>query len=253
MMVLRFLLLILLVQCTTGASPEPEPETPPAPFAFTPGPKKINILYVGNSLTYFNDLPALVSELAAMDQKQVTFKVIAPGGYSLEDHWNIGDVQKEIAKGGYDIVIGQQGPSALPESQVLLKEYAGRFAGEAAKHQASWALYMVWPSEQRSFDLDNVIYSYTQAANSTSALLFPAGLAWKIAWQADPAFPLYGPDRFHPSIHGSLLAAMTIYATLYEKENFDFINVAGSSWKNEVTSQQLVLLKSSALRAVRGS
>jgi hypothetical protein len=242
---------MVLVQCTTGASPEPEPEVTPAPVAFTPRSKTINILYVGNSLTYANDLPALVAELAVMDQRKVTYKMIAPGGYSLEDHWNMGEVQKEIAKESYDIVIGQQGPSALPESQVLLKEYAGRYADECAKHHTSWALYMVWPSEQRSFDLDNVIYSYSQAAISTSALLFPAGLAWKLTWKENAAFPLYSSDRFHPSIHGSLLAAMTIYATLYGKENFDFINVANASWNGEVTDQQLVLMKESALRAIR--
>src|SRR5688572_18018901 len=135
MMLMRILLLMLLMQCSTGASPEPEPEASPEPAAFVPGQNTINILFVGNSLTYSNDLPALVAELAVMDQKKVTYKVIAPGGYSLEDHWNMGEVRKEIAKGVYDIVVGQQGPSALPESQVLLKEYAGKFAKESAKHQ----------------------------------------------------------------------------------------------------------------------
>ena len=252
MMTLRLLLLMLLLQCSTSGAPEPEPEVSPEPVTFAPGQKTVNILFIGNSLTYSNDLPALVAELGAMDQKQVIYKMIAPGGYALEDHWNVGEVQKEIAKTHYDVVVGQQGPSALPESQVLLKEYAGRYAEVCAKHEIPWALYMVWPSEQRSFDLDNVIYSYSQAAKSTSALLFPAGLAWKLAWKEDPAFPLYGPDRFHPSIHGSLLAAMTIYATLQEKENFDFMNVANASWKDQVTEKQLIVMKASALRAIRG-
>jgi len=248
---LTFLLLLLLVQCRTASAPDPEPEENPEPVVFTPGQSPIKILFVGNSLTHSNDLPALIVELAQMDGVNITFKMIAPGGYSLEDHWNAGEVQKEMAAAHYDLVVGQQGPSALPESQVLLKRYAEKYANECARVKSSWALYMVWPSEQRSFDLDNVIYSYTQAAKSTAALLFPVGLAWKLAWEEDPAFPLYGPDRFHPSMHGSLVAAMTIYASLQGKENFNFIDLEKVSWKSEVTREQLTRMEESALRSIR--
>lgn len=244
-------LLLLLTQCRTAVVPDPEPEENLIPAAFEPGRESINILFAGNSLTYSNDLPALIAELGEMDQVTVKHKMIAPGGYSLEDHWNTGVVQKEMSAVHYDLVVGQQGPSALPESQVLLKQYAEKYSQECARVKSAWALYMVWPSEQRSFDLDNVIYSYTQAAKSTSALLFPVGLAWKMTWEEDPGFPLYGPDRFHPSVHGSLLAALTIYATLQAKSDFDFIDYERASWRNAVTRQQLTRMKENALRSIR--
>jgi hypothetical protein len=244
------LLLFLLVQCRTTIPPEPEPEASLPSVTFETGTRSTRILFVGNSLTYSNNLPALVAELAAMDDVNVTYKMIAPGGFSLEDHWNLGEVQEEMSAVHYDLVVGQQGPSALPESQVLLKRYAEKYSQACARVKSSWALYMVWPSEERSFDLDNVIYSYTSAAKSTSALLFPAGLAWKLAWKQHSGFPLYGSDRFHPSIHGSLVAAMTIYATLQEKENFDFIDVEKASWKNHVSSEQLMVMKENVLKAI---
>jgi hypothetical protein len=219
---------------------------------FEPGQKNLNVLFIGNSLTYSNDLPAMVAELGSMEGVTISYKMIAPGGVSLEDHWNAGDAQTEMAAHRYDLVVGQQGPSALPESQVLLKQYAGKFADECKKKQVPWSLYMVWPSESRIFDLDNVIYSYTQAAKTSSATLFPAGLAWKYAWQIDPDLPLYGSDRFHPSVAGSLLAAMTIYAVLQGKTNFDFIQRNNATWASEVSDDQLVKLKQAALKAIGG-
>jgi hypothetical protein len=240
----RYLILLCLFCC--GGIQDPGPSEP---VVFVPGQKNLRILYIGNSLTYSNDLPAMVAELGLMDGVTISYKTIAPGGGSLEDHWNAGEAQAEMAAHDYDLVVGQQGPSALPESQVLLKQYAAKFAEECKKQKVPWSLYMVWPAESRIFDLDNVIYSYTQAAKATTATLFPAGLAWKYAWQIDPALPLYGDDRFHPSVVGSLLAAMTIYAVLQDKTDFDFIQHQSATWGSQVSSGQLLKLKQAAIKA----
>jgi len=171
--------------------------------------KELKILFVGNSLTYANDLPALITEIGKQDGTIITCNSFLFPDYSLEDHWNGGKVQTEIEKGGYDIVVAQQGPSALPESQTLLLNYAARFAELCNKNKTKLALYMVWPSKARSFDLDNVVHSYSNAAVKTSSLLCPAGLAWKYAWQSDSSLSLYSFDNFHPSLTGSVLAALT--------------------------------------------
>ena len=112
------------------------------------------------------------------------------------------------------------------------------------------AIYMVWPSSTRFLDLDNVIFSYTQAAKQTQSLLCPAGLAWKYAWQSTPSLPLYGNDNFHPSITGSLLAAFTVYGTLTHKANFDFLPTENPSWSHDVSAKNLELLKQAALKAM---
>ena len=222
-----------------------EPESTPLPSDVD-----LRILFVGNSLTYTNDLPALVQELGAKDGIKIEVEGLLFPNYSLEDHWNDGKVQPEIKKGKYDFVIAQQGPSALPESQVLLLEYATRLAEVCKQANSKLALYMVWPSSDRSFDLDNVIYSYTNAAKSTQSLLCPAGLAWKNAWAKDFSLPLYSSDDFHPSIMGSTLAAITIYAALRDKTNLDFIHQSEMSWKKEVSEEKLALMKQAALQAI---
>ncbi len=210
----------------------------------------LKILFVGNSLTYTNDLPQLVQEMGKYDNVSIEYAAFLFPNYSLEDHWNEGKVQKEIEKGQYDFVVAQQGPSALPESQVLLLEYARRLAEVCRKNNVPMALYMVWPSSSRFFDLDNVIDSYTQAAKQTQSILCPAGLAWKYAWQSTPSLPLYGNDNFHPSMTGSVLAAFTVYGALTNKANFDFLTTEKSPWSNEISEKNLELLKQAALKAM---
>ena len=110
---------------------------------------------------------------------------VAKPDYSLEDHWNDREARRAIAR-GWDIVVLQQGPSALPESRVLLVEYAKRFDAEIRKTGARTALYMVWPSRARRGDFDGVSQSYAIAAKAVGGLLLPVGDAWRSAWAIDP-------------------------------------------------------------------
>ncbi len=119
-----------------------------------------------------------------------------------------------------------------PASRENLIEYSGRFATLIRAAGARPALYGVWPSQDRIFDLDACIESYRLAAVAVDGVSLPAGGAWKAAWASDPAFPLYGADRFHPSPLGTYLAALVIYSELLDKSPIGLPNefdVAGSS------------------------
>jgi hypothetical protein len=174
----------------------------------------LRILFIGNSLTYVNDLPAMVCGLARSAGRQARCESVAKPDYSLEDHWNEREARAAIAR-GWDVVILQQGPSALPESRRLLIDYAKRFDGEIRKTGARTALYMVWPSQARRGDFPGVSQSYAAAAKEVNGLLLPVGDAWRAAWAVDARLPLYGADGLHPSVSGTYLAALVIYAQLF--------------------------------------
>ena len=56
------------------------------------GQEPLRVLFVGNSLTATNDLPAVVATLAkTLGPSEIEYRTIAPGGVSLEDHWARGD------------------------------------------------------------------------------------------------------------------------------------------------------------------
>jgi hypothetical protein len=180
--------------------------------------KALRVLFIGNSLTYSNDLPALFEAMAeASGQKRPACRAIVFGGFSLEDHWNQGGARQAIAQGGWDVVVLQQGPSASTEGRQSLLEYTRRFSQEIRRAGARPALYMVWPSADRKQDFDGVVESYRQAAKNVEGLLFPVGEAWRGAWRLDPKLKLYSPDRLHPTLAGSFLAALVIYEQLYGK------------------------------------
>jgi len=177
------------------------------------------MLFIGNSLTSVNDLPGTVMALskAAGDDPPLEAESVTFGGYALEDHLAQGDAARAIARGGWDVVVLQQGPSTLPESRANLIQYAEIFAALIRAAGARPALYGVWPEKERINALDDGVESYRQAAVAVDGMLFPVARAWKLAWQRDGRLPLYGPDGFHPSALGTYLAALVVYATVRDK------------------------------------
>jgi len=175
----------------------------------------IRLLFIGNSLTAANDLPGMLETLSrTAGGPRLDCESVAFPNYSLEDHWNRGDAAKAIARGGWHTVILQQGPSALPESQVLLREYARKFDATIRRAGAKTALYMVWPFSTRRADFDGVKASYLAAARDVGGSFLPVGEAWRAVWRRDAAISLYGSDGFHPTPEATYLAALVIYQRL---------------------------------------
>lgn len=179
-----------------------------------PGPGEHGVLFVGNSLTYVNDLPGMVARLLeAGGLSDFHVASVAEANYGLPDHWADGDALEWIRAGGWEVVVLQQGPSAT-EGRPYLLEYAALFAEEIRAVGAQPALYMVWPAVQRSFDFDGVFDSYRTAAEQVDGFFYPAGEAWRIAWESDPDLELYSSDGLHPSLLGTYVAALVIYEQL---------------------------------------
>lgn len=178
-------------------------------------PPSLRVLFVGNSLTAGNDLPARVAWLAQRTGRRLEYRTVAVGGYNLEDHWNHGEAREALATRRWDVVVLQQGPSALPESQADLRRWAARWADAARAAGTRPALLTVWPESWRQDAIVDVIASYRRAAAAADAALLPAGAAWREAWRCDRRLPLYGPDGFHPSALGTHTAALVVYGRLF--------------------------------------
>ncbi len=177
----------------------------------------LRVLFIGNSLTYVNNLPAIVGTMAEATGEQLAFRTVATGGFSLEDHWYDGDAVSAIRGAEWDVVVLQQGPSSLPQNQIHLREWSTSFAEEIQAVGGRPALYMVWPEEERLHALDHVSDAYSAAAEAVGGMLFPVGEAWRLGWEDDPELDFYGPDRFHPSELGSILAGFVIYQQLFDR------------------------------------
>jgi hypothetical protein len=172
----------------------------------------LRILFIGNSLTYTNDLPSMVGRIAAADGRYVSTATIALPNYSLEDHLGTADVRAALRQ-RWDIVVLQQGPSSLDESRVQLIRDVKAFAG-MIRPPTRIAVLMVWPGRDYWRSLDRVAESHRLAADAVSATLIPAGTAMQAALARDPTLALFGADGFHPDVIGSYLAALVTYRAL---------------------------------------
>ena len=59
--------------------------------------------------------------------------------------------------------------------------------------------------------------AYTRVGNENDALVIPAGLAFARVVEQRPDINLYLPDKRHPTLAGTYLAAATTYAALFKR------------------------------------
>lgn len=176
----------------------------------------LRVVFLGNSLTYVNNVPGIVQAMADADGRSMAHVTVVQANYSLEDHWNVG-VPAILRELEADVVVMQQGPSSLPGNQEHLRHWAGEFAAVVRDAGGEPALYMVWPSSSRSGAFPDVWDSYLGAAEAVGGRFVPAGQTWVEAWAIDPDIELYGPDGFHQGPIGAVAAAQTLYAVLFDR------------------------------------
>lgn len=217
----RLLLVLAAAMLACGSDPdrvtgpEPIPDIPLAP---------LRVLFVGNSLTYYNDLPGMLEDMGSAADRQIETVDVSQGGFALEDHWNTGPARDSLHNGRWNVVVLQQGAS-----HENLETWAVTWANAVRAADARPALYMVWPERARLDEFPAVILSYRRAAEAAGAELYEAGEAWRAAWSTDPDLPLYGPDDVHPSVMGSYLAALAIYRGMMESEPPSLTNLGISA------------------------
>lgn len=204
----RLAIILSLLVGTAGKSEAQELKAPPRGGL-------MQVLFIGNSLTYSNELPLIVQALAKAAGRDLYVEMVAFGGFSLDDHLQEGSARRAIESRRWNVVVLQHGPSSLPESRVELRGSAKKFAPLVRQAGGKPAFFMVWPELSRSAYFDAVRDSYSLAAADVRGMFIPAGEAWRAAWRRAPDAPLYSFDDFHPSATGSYTAALSIYGMLY--------------------------------------
>jgi len=177
-----------------------------------------NILFIGNSLTYTNNLPEIVNKSAKLQGIEINTKMIAFPNYAIIDHWNNGQVQKLITSKKYDYVIIQQGPSSQNNGREMLIEFGKKYSSLCKLNDTKLCYFMVWPSLNNYHTFDGVINNYKDAATINNSILLPVGEVWKDYFDKNNDFQYYSSDGFHPSLMGSQIAAKVIVEHLFLKE-----------------------------------
>lgn len=199
--------------------------------------KKIRVLFIGNSYTYVNNLPLLISNLGLATGDSMFYDSSAPGGYTFLNHTNDVTTLSKISAGNWDYVVLQaqsQEPSFSP-TQVASQTLPSAIKLDTLiKHYnpcATTVFYETWG--RKNGDVGNCQFyppvctyvgmqnrlkaSYKLFADSCRALMAPAGEAFRLSITNQPTLNLYQADDSHPSLEGSFLTAAVFYEMLFKK------------------------------------
>lgn len=198
------------------------------PFVL-PQQSKMRVLFIGNSYTYFNNLPQLVAGLAASAKPAQTIEteMVTVGGATLKSLWAGGKPQAALANGKWDYVVLQE-QSTLGMSRMVdgipqisdpknFHEAVRMIDPEIKKTGAKPVLYMTWARKDSPDKQPLLTEAYQSIGKELGDTVVPVGLAWQAALKVKPALELHVADKSHPTPAGSYLAACVFYATLFGK------------------------------------
>jgi len=209
------------------------------------------VLFIGNSYTYVNNLPDLVKQIALSFGDSLIHDSSTPGGATFNTHTNNSQTLAKINQQQWDYVVlqaqsqepsfspGQVANNTYPYAEILVDSiYAnsscteplffmtwGRKYGDQQNCAAYPPICTYLGMQQRLRE------SYLEMAFNDSASCAPVGMAWKKSIAIDSTLNLYSSDNSHPSIYGSYLAACTFYASIFKKSA-----VGSSYWPNAIDS-----------------
>ena len=197
----------------------------------------LKLLFVGNSYTYYNDLPDMVYQIAKSQRKPLSVRSVTKGGERLRGHLKNERLRKMLTEEQWDYVVLQEQSSdpARPTEFVVENVYPAAKSLDSLIHvgspKARTIFYMTWGHKYGStHKIENypLVYtyqgmqeriktSYLEMAYRNGASCAPVGMAWQRVRAERPDYQLYNQDLSHPSPLGSYLAAHVIYMTIFAK------------------------------------
>lgn len=195
------------------------------------------ILFLGNSMTYFNDLPTVFMNLSRSGGFAAEVYELTEGSYRLE---YFADETDEVGAQVYDAL------KSYDWDYVILQEQSGISTIGAEEHMYPAArtldsmireangesvFLMTW-AYREGFSLPllglefkntreemqtQMAQNYGDIAAELDALLAPAGIAFMRCSANYPEIELWDEDGNHPSPAGTYLAACVLYQVLYDQ------------------------------------
>jgi hypothetical protein len=195
-------------------------------------------LYIGNSFFYYNNslhghvngLLGASTPRRALRSVSATISASGFGWHDVESYFRPNAVSSYSFTADNRIVMNQfdrlfdiaimmdcsQCP-VHPTFAPQFHEFAKKHSDTVRKHGAKPVFFMSWAYSDAPEMTAQLAEAYTQAGNANGALVIPVGLAFARAIAQNPQVNLYAADKRHPSMLGTYLSAVTVYAALLKK------------------------------------
>jgi Domain of unknown function (DUF4886) len=231
-MIRGILAALVLAACASMA----QAQTRPAVTSLGPDHPKV-VIFIGNSFFYYNNgMPghfSLLEKAADPQHKNDYINTMVTIGGSGFDWHDVESYFRPDAVGSYrfdennNILFGKRDKlfdAAVmmdcsqcpihPKLKPVFTEYAKKDADIVRGHDTRPIFFMSWAYADKPEMTAQLAEAYTVAGNANDALVIPAGLAFARARSMQPELNLYAPDKRHPSLAGTYLAACTTFAAL---------------------------------------
>lgn len=174
----------------------------------------IKVLFVGNSYTYFWNLPQQVSAMAASQGIPMITRQSTVGGSNLEEHWNRKretNSRDLIENGDWDFVVMNNHSMSTIDTPEDFDKYGKLFVDLIKSKGAEPVFYMTWARKWNPLMQETITDGYGKLAKATGSHVVPVGPIWMESISLQPDVNLYFEDGSHPSPEGTYLAALAFF------------------------------------------
>lgn len=185
-----------------------------------------SILIIGNSRTYYNDMPAMLRDIADSAGSPTKFQIEtnAKPAFTFAMHWADPRAKKLLGAGWDDVVLqGASGEQWNDETERSFLIHGSKLAAIAKVHDDRPKLIVNWvydPSEYegaseeyRDQHLGRIKASHARLASEADLTRINLVGLWESVRRSHPSIRLT-TDGNHPTVAGSYLYALAIYAHL---------------------------------------
>jgi hypothetical protein len=217
----------------------------------SPATEPLKVLFIGNSFTYYNNMPAMLARLTASpgSPRRIQVDAVTAGGATLGQLWEWRLARKKIQEHKWDYVVLQEQSARPADNSEKMAEFARKFDTEIRNSGAKTVLYLTWAHRGQPETRPLIEQAYFALGRELNAQVAPVGPAWQAALARAPNIPLYQSDSRHPTATGSYIAACVFYLVLLGNQlSCPAIEQAGISQRDAAVARSAA---SEAVSAVR--
>ncbi len=179
--------------------------------------EKLRVLFIGNSHTYYNDMPQIFKLLAEARQNvEVEITMQAHPGVTFAWHLKQeSELRFALMHGNYDYIVMQQAAhSPCPSPEETLKDGA-EIISRAKSCGVKPIVTIPWAERKFPEHQETMYTTYNKLAKDNNILASPVGYIFERATKERPDIDLYWFDGEHCSAYGSYVNALCVYSVIF--------------------------------------
>ena len=220
----------------------------------------MNALFVGNSFTYYNDMPKIAGSIAKDLGYDLTCDSVTVGSHTLEQYADINDEYGKILDDKlnsstiYNFVILQEQSTRSYSHYDSFEKGVNTLVNKIHSTQtnANVCLYETWGFEEEASAKqwtipqmeDEICKKYEVVGSKYNLTVHYVGEAFSQVYENHKNINLYAEDNKHPSYEGSYLSALVHIGTMFN------CDVTSTTFNGELSEETASTLKAVASNVI---